>query len=693
LLLNRLRNSLLLRLGGMFAAITLLAVASMSTSWMVAETTQGSGQAINLAGSLRMQSWRMATIYLRLQQDGEAQYRKELEQAISRFEGDLKAAPILSVLPDDQTAPLALVYQQVSASWHTQVRPQLTGLPSTPAATAGDSVVLEPIPEFVDQINDLVKQIEEAAEAKILVMRVILGASVIATLLVVALSIYLVYNILVSPLRGLLELADRIGQGDLAVRTELTGEDEIGRLGQAFNHMAEDLSKQYQNLEARVAEKTAELTVANRSLELLYHSIARLYSGPVAHDTYAILLKDLENVLGVGHGLACLVETGDDRARVIATTLDPARGDLDVCGLTSCAECLASRSLSVHALKNGVRVLSLPLADSEHHYGVLQLEMPAGRDLESWQTQLLEALSRHIGIAIGTARRIEQSRRLSLLEERAAIARELHDSLAQSLAYMKIQVSRLKPLVPSTGSGQAPLTGSGQAPSTGSGQAPSTGSGQAPSTGSGQAPSTGSGQAPSTGSGQAPSADAGQARVLAGASATEVLEELREGLNSAYRQLRELLTTFRLRIEGEGLAAALQTTVAEFSSRGGLPVALKVHLAGCPLTPNEEIHTLQIVREALSNVVNHAQARRAEVSVICNSDGSVSATVIDDGIGIRRSAGAHHYGMTIMEERAKHLGVQLSVENLPALGTRVTLHFTPQARQSPGRAIHPLHLT
>ena len=49
--------------------------------------------------------------------------------------------------------------------------------------------------------------------------------------------------------------------------------------------MAEDLSKLYQNLEARVEEKTAELTIANRSLELLYHSIARLYNGPVAPDT------------------------------------------------------------------------------------------------------------------------------------------------------------------------------------------------------------------------------------------------------------------------------------------------------------------------------------------------------------------------------------------------------------------------
>ena len=270
-------------------------------------------------------------------------------------------------------------------------------------------------------------------------------------------------------------------------------------------------------------------------------------------------------------------------------------------------------------LSGGSQVLSLPLKDTETSYGVLQLEMPRGKKLETWQTQLLEALSRHIGIAIGTARRSEQSRRLSLLEERAALARELHDSLAQSLAYMKIQVSRLKPLVDMPRSGD----------------------------------------------------EAGQ-----------VLGELREGLNSAYRQLRELLTTFRLRIEGEGLAAALQTTVAEFSSRGELPITLEVHLAGCPLSANEEIHTLQIVREALSNVLNHAKARHARVSVECGSDGSVSAIIEDDGIGIRKSAGVHHYGMTIMEERAKNLGGTVTVEKPATSGTRVTLHFMPGTQRS-----------
>lgn len=621
LLGTRLQNSLLLRLGGMFAAISLLAVASMSTSWMVAETIQGSGEAINMAGSLRMQSWRMATIHHRLIHNGSAEDAEQLWQAVSQFERDLASAPILSVVPDDETAPLRQAYRKVETAWYSGIKPRLDG--GVPPL-AGPPV-LEGIPEFVSQINTLVKQIEDDTEARIMVMRVILGAAVIATLLVVVFSIYLVHSILVQPLRSLLEMADRIGQGNLAVRTDLVEDDEIGRLGQAFNHMAADLSKLYHNLEARVEEKTAELTIANQSLSLLYHSIARLYSGPVAHDTYAILLNDIENVLGAGRGLTCLVETGSERSRIIASTLDPTRGDLDVCGLTNCAACMASRSLSVHLLANGRRVLALPLKDAEQQYGVLQLELPPGHELAAWQTQLLDALSRHIGIAIGTAQRIEQSRRLSLLEERAAIARELHDSLAQSLAYMKIQVSRLKPLVEKSGAGD---------------------------------------------------------------EAAEVLAELREGLNSAYRQLRELLTTFRLRIEGEGLPAALHTTVSEFSARGGIPIDLDVHLAGCSLGPNEEIHVLQIVREALSNVLNHARASRAEVKVTCNADGSATATVTDDGTGIHGAAGTHHYGMAIMEERARHLGGTLTAENLPTLGTRVTLHFVPGQVHGPAATIH-----
>ena len=613
-----LQHSLLLKLGGALALIASFAILGMASSGIIAESVQGSGEAINLAGSLRMQAYKMTSLAqsARLSESSDASL--QLRTAINAFESTLSDSRITSVIPEQSETGLPRSYAAVQATWQ-RVKPRYLAeaVKAAPAA-AGSLPLVEETDQFVDQINDLVKQIEQDTEAKILVLRMVLGAALLMTLVVGALTLYLARNDLILPLRDLLSFASNVGRGNLAVRTEHTGSDELGRLGQAFNIMAEDLSKLYQNLEARVEEKTSELTIANRSLELLYHSIARLYNGPVAHDTYAILLRDLEDVLGVGHGLACLVETGETRARVIASTLHPESGDIDMCGLMSCAECQAHRALSVHSIPDGRRVLSLPLMDTEQHYGVLQLEMTPGRELAKWQTQLLEALARHIGIAIGTAKRSEQGRRLSLLEERAALARDLHDSLAQSLSYMKIQVSRLKPLV------NDPQRSN---------------------------------------------------------EAKEVLEELREGLNSAYRQLRELLTTFRLRIEGEGLAAALETTVVEFSNRGGIPITLDVHLAGCPLSPNEEIHALQIVREALSNVLNHAKAHRAEVNMTCRSDGSVSATVTDDGIGIHESAGTHHYGMAIMEERAKHLGGQLSIENLPTAGSRVTLLFMPDSRR------------
>ncbi len=623
-----LQHSLLLKLGGMLALIASFAILGMASSGIIAESVQGSGEAINLAGSLRMQAYKMTSLTLTARQPEGVEASTRLRTAIDSFESTLTDTRITTVMPREADTALARSYAAVLASWHTRVKPRFLAAAGSGSASPENGMPLfEDITLFVDEINDLVKQIEQDTEAKVLVLRMVLGAALLMTLLIGALTLVLARNDLILPLRNLLAFASNVGRGNLAARTEHTGSDELGRLGQAFNHMAEDLSRLYQNLEARVTEKTAELTIANRSLELLYHSIARLYNGPVAPDTYAILLKDLENVLGVGHGRACLVEAGNARARVIASTLHPGSGDPDLCGLMSCAECLAHHTLAVHPLHDGRRVLSLPLKDTEHQYGVLQLEMPPGKELAPWQTQLLEALSRHIGIAIGTARRSEQSHRVSLLEERAALARDLHDSLAQSLAYMKIQVSRMKPLL------DDPQRGN---------------------------------------------------------EAREVLAELREGLNSAYRQLRELLTTFRLRIEGEGLAAALRTTVTEFSSRGGIPITLDVHLAGCTLSANEEIHALQIIREALSNVLNHAKATKAEVRVTCNSDGSVSATVTDDGLGIRQAAGAHHYGMTIMDERAKNLGGRLTVENLPTSGTRVTLHFVPSADRDVTIPIHPV---
>lgn len=615
-------RSMVARMGGAIAAIAALAVLGMLVSSMVALSTRGSGEAINLAGSLRMQSWKMASLYLAYPNADAAGSRARLLRAVANFDDTLSAKPITDMLPGSSELDLAGSYARVHADWQQRIRPRFLALAegrSQRPDPADKAAMLAEVEGFVAAINDLVKQMELATEAKIMVMQMVLGAALTLTVLVVLLTVYLIHTGLVQPLRTLLAFSSRVGQGDLTVRTEYTGEDELGRLGQAFNAMAEDLSKLYQDLEGRVRQKTAELTQSNQSLELLYQSIARLHGAPPGRETYLAVLRDIERVLGLGHGLICLGERGTSRGEVVASTLQP--GDADPCAQAMCAWCHATDTPRASITPEGGQLLTLPLSDAERQYGVMIVEVPAGGHPEAWQVQLLEALSRHIGVAIGAEHRIEQSRRLALLEERAVIARELHDSLAQSLAYMKIQVSRL----------QAALR-----------------------------------------------------RPEKQHEAEQILQELREGLYGAYRQLRELLSTFRLKMEGEDLASVLAQTVAEFAERGGIDIALDVDRSRCPLSPNEEIHVLHVVREALSNVLNHARARHARVSLACTAGDAMEVVVEDDGVGIHKSADLHHYGMTIMEERARTLHGEIRYESRQGGGTRVALTFRPAGMHNAG---------
>jgi two-component system nitrate/nitrite sensor histidine kinase NarX len=116
----------------------------------------------------------------------------------------------------------------------------------------------------------------------------------------------------------------------------------------------------------------------------------------------------------------------------------------------------------------------------------------------------------------------------------------------------------------------------------------------------------------------------------------------------------------------------------------GLRIQLGYQLEHCPLTPNEEIHCLQIVREALSNVLKHAQAAHCWLVLHQAEDGNIEVLIDDDGIGIRHSESpSGHYGLSILKERASSLGGQLEIVPRTAGGTRVQLHFTPSFRKIP----------
>ncbi len=603
-------QSLVVRLGIALAAIVALALASTISATIFAELSTGKAAAINIAGSLRMQAYWITVQVLRSGNAGQAP--TGLQHSIADFESRLHSPQLLGGVRSDVEHPTRRAYERIASGWSITLKPAIGH--AAAEASARDAFVSR-MAGYVLDLDRLVYLLEQDLEHRIRTLRLIQGSALFGIIVVMFVAMFLLHAQVVVPLGDLLQCARRMRVGDFKVRAQHTGEDELGQLGMSFNYMVEDLSRSYATLEARVQEKTEQLARSNVSLEILYNTTRTLAENPLTRATLDGITRDIERVVGLKAGAICAREVGDQYGFPIAHSGD---GDQACawCAQERCYECFGDSEVGVRTVGSGEeRMLAVPLVEGGTPHGVMLIRLPAGTEIEAWKTKLLESIGHHIGAALAAAKRSDERRRIALMEERSVIARELHDSLAQSLSYLKIQVARLKSQL-----------------------------------------------------------DGSQARDRT----AEVLEELKAGINNAYRQLRELLTTFRLRMDGRGLSDALQDTIREFSERTGLDLRLHDHLLGHELDSSEQIHVLQVVREALANVEHHSRARRADVR-LANEQGRLRVTVEDDGIGIRDARPpTHHYGLAIMSDRAATLHGTLSVTRRAEGGTRVELEFTPR---------------
>ncbi|WP_051301882.1 histidine kinase [Sedimenticola selenatireducens] len=631
---QRYKNSIVLRMGISMGFIILLGFLTMLGSIFIEEKTQGHAAAVNQAGSLRMQSYRIATRLVYKSDINPETYWKLTNQLVQEFEDRLRSPRLIGIIPADPEHKLTRAYNRINQQWHKKIKPVLTvyvGLMAPdktgllPPHEVGDplwvatqqnirSRYVSIVDRFVGDIDILVRLLEEGTESNIRWLRAIQLNSLFLTLAAVFYTMYLVQAVVLPPLRDLLRFAQLARHGDFTVRVKHEQNDELGQLGSAFNGMADDLSKMYADLEKRVREKTADLERSNRSLELLYKTTRRLSDTHISPRMYEELLKDIEKVVGFGPGNICLAKSmGGEVFTLASSNLSGAT----VCSQDECLSCMNQQGTEIKEWRESDqtlrRVLSIPIRDQDEQHGILFIAIPEGTLLKVWQKQLLEAVADHIGAAISVAYRTTYNRRLALYEERGVIARELHDSLAQSLSYLKIQVSRLDMAIKQSSDTHA-IQG--------------------------------------------------------------VVQEIREGLSSAYRQLRELLTTFRLKVDGRGLLQALEDTVDEFKARSEIDIRLDCNLQGLQLSENQEIHVLQVIREALSNVIRHSGATSAQVTLTGGEDEPIRVSVVDNGRGIPASPErSRHYGLAIMDERVRSLNGILTIEPLPGCGTRVAFEF------------------
>ncbi len=607
-------RSLLVKLGGLLGTICALAVFAIATATIYLDSAAGKGGAINLSGSLRKFSYQVELAAAEPTGGG----GQSLDTLVDAVDARLSAPALMQALPQGSAA----LYDDVVRRWRQEVMPAAremrAGLDAgRPPDAAQRAQLRSAVESLVGRVDTLTSTLETGLDDRIANLRLIQGAALFVVVALVLVAMFLIRTQVMLPLGDLLRASRAVRERDFDVRVAHTGLDELGQVGSAFNAMVTELRASYATLEARVEDKTAALAQTNHSLQTLYSITRTLSENPPDERTLSEVLDQVRAAVGLEHALVC--SSPNERGRGFPIVV--AGGDVAnpaVCSLLDCGQCHGgSESLAVHATGQGSSVITVPLREGGRSFGVMPLAVPAGVQLSEASRQLLATVGQHLGAALANARRLEDERRLTVLEERGVIARELHDSLAQSLSYLKIQVSRLAASLPAERSAER-----------------------------------------------------------------AIVDELRTGLNNAYRQLRELLTTFRLRIGEHGFGGALDSTIAEFGRRSGTQITLDNQVPDAALSAQEQIHVLQIVREALSNVEHHARASNARVSLKVLPDRQIEVLVDDDGVGIAAADAhkEHHYGRSIMHDRAATLGGGIAFSRGPLGGTRVALRFTAASR-------------
>ena len=604
--LVRLTQSLAVRTLLAFTLIITVMLVSMLGGMYLSDSIRGDAAALNKAGSLRMQAYRLALL------TGESEVY-ELPAYIAEFEATLITPSLMTAIDKNAQHKLSTRYARVQHQWQQLMLPLLQQVPPQKR-----SFRLE-IPIFVDLLDSFVGELQAESERKLSVIRGLQISTLFVTVLIGFLVILGVNNLLLMPLQELVQLTKNIGRGSFEGRIKFSADNELGVLAGTLNQMSAELSDLYENLEKKVDEKTIALQRSNRTLALLFNSARSLYktsSDPLT--LLADLLAPIEQTLGLGPVSLCLTDALDNPKQGAHTALTARQGYApDYCQLPNCAQCPLIINKGV--IPSGAQVVSFSLFTDKQRLGDLRVEVPPGMFVEEWHRQLMEALAELISASLSLNQLAQNQARIALMEERAVIARELHDSLAQALSYQKIQLVRLKKQIAAEFSKEA---------------------------------------------------------------MNETLAEIQSGVSTAYRQLRELLVTFRIKLDAPGLVAAAQATVEEFSRHSELEIQLSYALEHCPLTPNEEIHCLQIIREALSNVVKHAHASYCKLSLYQDTSGYIHICIDDDGVGMSATTSpSGHYGLNILAERAQGLSGKIHIGTLDP-GTRIHVQFLPQYKRN-----------
>lgn len=623
-----------------FLAVALLVIGStLLLSWQL----EGSAAAINVAGSLRMESYKLAMLAGRLS-DGSDRIRaeEEIRAQVQRIDGTLAL-----LQQGDPQRPLFLpptsairdVYANVQREWRAELAPQALALAAQPPAlatvTAASRDLQRRTERFVLSVDHLVQRIERDSESRTFWLRAsqltLLGLALVGTVSI----IYLLFDMIVVPVTRLQGGLERMREQDFSVRLPVNSNDEFGMLARGYNQMADKLQDSYAHLEQRVQTKTSELEQQNRELALLYDSAAFLQQPQSAEAMCNGFLERISDYFGADGGSVRVLDPNRNNIhmlvhRGISEELVESERCLKV-GDCLCGEAVVSKLAVIHDLRRktdshnlkchreGFATISIFHIFAQRQYlGFFNLHFRKTIVFTPAQTALLETLGQLLGTAIENQRLQVRERELAISEERNLVAQGLHDSIAQGLNFLNLQVQMLEQSLQ-------------------------------------------------------------QQRLD---EVESIVPMLRAGVDESYQDVRELLHNFRTRLQEGTLVSSLETVVDKFRRQSGIAVDFEAEGDGAPFPREQQLQLLFIVQEALSNVRKHASASQVWIRLADDQDFTLSVRDNGHGFDVQKlqTLGEAHVGINIMRERAQRIDAQLELKSQPGEGTEVLLHL-PRAQR------------
>jgi len=393
--------------------------------------------------------------------------------------------------------------------------------------------------------------------------------------------------------------------------------------------------------------KTASVELATLT------ALAQALSGPAAlEDLLQAALATVADVLGLETGWVWLLDDAGEPRLAAARALPPAlrehpdamqgdcyclktfrAGDLRGAANVNVVWCSRLAILIDDDRADDIGLLqchaSVPLAVGDRHLGMLNVASRDWRVLSEAELALLTTAGALVSLAVERSRLEAASARAMAAEERNRLAREIHDTLAQGLAALTMQLEVADALV---------------------------------------------------------AGGAANVRATAGerldSAVRAALALARVTLDEARRSVLDLREA---PLEGRTLREALEDVARDArSSDPALEVTLAANteIDATGLPPAVEVGLYRVAQQAVANAVRHAHARRISLRLTHRRD-HVTLRVEDDGTGFDPAAiPAGRFGLIGMRERARLLGGTLVVESTPGEGAAIAVRAPLGVRQA-----------